>query len=78
MATITKSADAPADAFHFSIGQESFFLNDATPSFTTDDSDVIHDAGDHPYLTVGPDEEPAPVVAPAAPVAAPISIGGKN
>lgn len=44
MATITKSADAPSGNASLSVGQTTFTLTDASPTYTTDDPVILQAA----------------------------------
>jgi hypothetical protein len=66
MATITKSADAPAGVENFSVGNVDFTLSTSSPKFVTDDQSVIGNARVNAWLDVEYDK---PVADPdAAPV----------
>lgn len=64
--TISKSPEAPNGTVSFSFGEhEGFLLDEASPSYTTENPSVIGDARVHPWLVVdAPADEP--VAGPAA------------
>lgn len=64
MATITKSADAPAGATSFSVGQINFTLDADQPEFVTEDQNVVASARANSFLSV---KEDIPVANPNAP-----------